>query len=100
MIKSSPLLEAAALLDSIIDDSLDCQERILRQSVCQVPDFATCLEKIITVKNKVSASFYNQLELFITSLRPPKQSPIQLGNGQSDMLLPFFTECLTEQYYI
>ena len=55
MIKSSPLVEAAALLDSIIDESLDCQEKILRQNLCQVPDFAICLEKIITVKNRVSA---------------------------------------------
>ena len=62
MIKSSPLCEAVTLLDSIIDDSLDCQERILRQDLNQVPDFATCLEKIITVKNKVSAQFYKQLE--------------------------------------
>ena len=59
MIKTSPLAEAALLLDNIIDDSLDCQERLLRNDLSQVPDFASCLEKIITIKNKVSAQFYN-----------------------------------------
>jgi hypothetical protein len=77
MIKSSPLAEATFLLDSIIDDSLDCQEQILRRDLSHLPDFANWLEKIISVKNKVSAQFYNQLESLITSLRPPKPMPVQ-----------------------
>jgi len=99
MFKSSSLTEAANLLDSIIDDSLDCQERMLRDQISQLPDFATCLEKIITLKNKVSAQFYNQLETLISSLRPPKITPPpSFGSSQSEILLPFFTDALQSEY--
>ena len=95
MLKAKPLSEAVSLLDSIIDDSLDCQEQIVRSKFDTLPDFANCLEKIICVKNKVSSQFYSQLESLILSLRPPKPTPaISIGSSQAEQLLPFFTDCL------
>jgi len=76
MLKSNPLAEAVCLLDGIIDDSLECQEQMVRKKLQQLPDFAAFLEKIISVKNKVSSQFYNQLEKLISSLRPPKILPV------------------------
>lgn len=74
MPKLSPLSEAASLMDQIIDESLDCQEQILRQNLRQIPDFAKLLERILSIKNKVSTHFYNQLESLITSLRPAQNN--------------------------
>jgi hypothetical protein len=66
MRQSSPLAEAVYLLDCIIDDSLDCQEQLYRQKLKKEPDFEICLsnfatrlEKIISVKYKVSTAFYS-----------------------------------------
>ena len=57
-----PLEEASRLLDRIIDDSLDCQERIYRRGINDVPDFAQAIGRIINLKDKVTDHFYKQLE--------------------------------------
>ncbi len=59
---SALMCEARCLLDSVIDESLKCQEEILRKSTNGVPEFAKSFEKIIDVSKKVTESFFKVLE--------------------------------------
>jgi hypothetical protein len=78
------LEEARSCIDSIIDESLDCQEQIIKGGIAQLLDFTRPLDNIISLKRKVSDQFYRQLESQITQLRPVVISPVATTGSQAE----------------
>ena len=50
------------MIDALIDEALDLQERVLRMAVTKVPDFARQLNAVLNMKTKASDSFHKLLE--------------------------------------
>ena len=84
--------EARLLLDSLIDDSLTCQEQLLSGQITTAKDLSHFINRIIDIKLKSSQALFKCIEDEIRQpLAPaPKPQPIIVCQSQADYLLSFY----------